>query len=413
MSSDTTTQVLHNWGYIYNNAQGMSEKCYNNTTALCPANADEQNTFGLLFDPDTNRLYWSAGNGYDTTQPPQPTVGYSVLNDTTGVATGMGEYYLNSPTYGIRGSHLLYGGFTLIPEWFAASYTGGKTLGVGFGGNFSIVGNGGGFGPALAAIAPPDPSVNPDRSGLDYTPLVGYPFYSGKRAHRLPDYVDGFDGVGSSPNATTPYFLAPAAPYPTSWNPLYSCTPTYPSTCNLDANPRCADPIFPAGCATTEAGQFFDYPPNSVGFWQWDYIFQGCTWIDTASLGGLLCIGDTGTGLQWYNYSRPNYQGFNFLWMTYDPKDLAAVAAGEKQQTDIYQAGLWYDPTLVPAGHDDGGGSDKAAVIFVPNVDINGHQDTTKNGLLFVMNVVGPQQGCEYPPVMYVYKVCDPDGSGC
>ena len=53
--------------------------------------------------------------------PPQPTVGYSVLSDATGVATGIGEYYLDSPTYGIRGAKLLYGGFTPIPEWFAAS----------------------------------------------------------------------------------------------------------------------------------------------------------------------------------------------------------------------------------------------------------------------------------------------------
>ena len=161
----------------------MSEKCYNNTTALCPANdTNAQTTSGLLFDPATNRLYWSAGNSYDAVMWPQPTVGYSVLNDATWVATGMGEYYLDSSTYGIRGAHLLYGGFTPIPQWFAASYTGGKTLGVGFGGNFSVVSNGGGFGPALAVIAPPDPSVNPDRSGLDWIPLVGYPYSSNKRA---------------------------------------------------------------------------------------------------------------------------------------------------------------------------------------------------------------------------------------
>jgi len=411
MNSGNTAQVLHDWGYIYTNAQGMSEKCYNNTTALCPNDSGGQDTYGLLFDPDTNRLYWSAGNWYDTMAPPQPTVGYSVLNDATGVATGMGEYYLSSPTYGIRGSHLLYGGFTPIPEWFAASYTGGKTLGVGFGGYYSIVGNGGGFGPAVAAIAPPNPQVNPDRSGLDYVPLVGYEINSNKRAHRFPDYVSAFESSGGSPNATTPYYIAPDAPYPTSWNPQYSCTPTYPSTCNLDANPRCADPVFPAGCATTEAGQFFNYPPNSVGFWSWDYIFQGCTWIDTTDLGGLLCIGKTGTGAMYYNYSHPNYQGSNYLWMVYDPKDLASVAAGQKQQHDIFQASYWYDPTL--ALDPNGFGSNEADVTFVPNVDINGQQDTTKNGILFVMDISGPRQGCEAPPVMYVYKVCNSDGSGC
>ena len=36
----------------------MSEKCYNNTTALCANDGGGQDTYGLLFDPDTNRLYW-------------------------------------------------------------------------------------------------------------------------------------------------------------------------------------------------------------------------------------------------------------------------------------------------------------------------------------------------------------------
>jgi len=409
MSSANTAQVLHNWGYIYTNAQGMSEKCYNNTTDLCANDGGGQDTYGLLYDPDTNRLYWSAGDGYDTMAPPQPTVGYSELSDATGVATGMGEYYLNSSTYGIRGSHLLYGGFTPIPQWFADSYTGGKTLGVGFGGNFSIASNGGGFGPSLAAIASPNPSLNPDRSGLDYVPLVGYPSSGYNiRAHRFPDYVSGFEGVGGSSNGTIPYFIAPSAPYPASWNPQYSCTPTYPSTCDITDNPRCADPVFPADCATTEHGQFFDYPPNSVGFWSWDYIYQGCTWLDTQSLGGLLCIGKTGTGAVYYNYSQPIYQGQKYLWMVYDPKDLAAVATGQRQQNDIFQASYWYDPTLVP-----GGDIANVDVTFVPNVDINGQHDTTKNGLLFVMDVFGPRQYYEYPPVMNVYKLCNPDGSGC
>ena len=55
----------------------------------------------------------------------------------------------------------------------------------------------------------------------------------------------------------------------------------------------------------------------------------------------------------------------------------------------------------------------EADVTFVPNVDINGQQDTTKNGILFVMDISGPRQGCEDPPVMSVYKVCNSDGSGC
>ena len=113
----------------------------------------------------------------------------------------------------------------------------------------------------------------------------------------------------------------------------------------------------------------------------------------------------------YYNYSHPNYQGSNYLWMVYDPKDLASVAAGQKQQHDIFQASYWYDPTL--ALDPNGFGSNEADVTFVPNVDINGQQDTTKNGILFVMDISGPRQGCEAPPVMYVYKVCNSDGSGC
>ena len=337
--------MLHDWGYIYTNAQGMSEKCYNNTTALCANDSGGQDTYGLLFDPDTNRLYWSAGNGYDTMASPQPTVGYSVLNDATGVATGMGEYYLSSPTYGIRGSHLLYGGFTPIPEWFAASYTGGKTLGVGFGGYYSIVGNGGGFGPAVAAIAPPNPQVNPDRSGLDYVPLVGYEINSNKRAHRFPDYVSAFESSGGSPNATTPYYIAPDAPYPTSWNPQYSCTPTYPSTCNLDANPpvpiRYSPQVVPR---PRQANSSIILPIASA---------SGLGIIYSKDVRGLIprisaaCYASAKLARRdVLQLLPPNYQGSNYLWMVYDPKDLASVATGQKQQHDIFQASYWYDPTL-------------------------------------------------------------------
>src|SRR5207302_9340978 len=82
---------------------------------------------------------------------------------------------------------------------------GGDTLGVGFGGYFSISSTAS-YGPALAAIAPINASVSPNDSALANVPLLGYPSDAPDRGHRDTAYTSYYDG-GTYPNT------------PGQWNP--------------------------------------------------------------------------------------------------------------------------------------------------------------------------------------------------
>ena len=72
----------------------------------------------------------------------------------------------------------------------------------------------------------------------------------------------------------------------------------------------CDTPSYPAGCS----------PNDYVGKWGLtDRVFQGCTWIDTADMGGLVWIAHMGTGDVWYQSSNTNSEGAMFLWEAYLP----------------------------------------------------------------------------------------------
>ena len=90
-------------------------------------------TDGLYYDQSSGRLYWTYGYYYNATYPYNPSIGYSTLNDATGVATGVGAWSLTG-----RQEKFDRGGVPQIPQWFANRYTGGDTLAVGFGGYFAI-----------------------------------------------------------------------------------------------------------------------------------------------------------------------------------------------------------------------------------------------------------------------------------
>src|SRR5262249_15385436 len=155
---------------------------------------------------------------------------YSTLDDATGVATGVGAWSLDG-----RPEKFDRGGTLRIPQWFADRFTDGKSLGVGFGGYFSIVSSAS-FGPALAAVSDPDITVSPDRSSLENVPLVGYPSTAPARAQRDPNYNSAYDGG--------------------DWN-----------------------------------------PQNGTGYWTWsDIIYGSATWIDTPSLQGVLFLAKVGEG---------------------------------------------------------------------------------------------------------------------
>lgn len=201
-------------------------------------------TYGLHYDQKLDRLYWNYGHWYNATNPNNSSLGFSVLNDSNGTATGIGSWSLAG-----RPEKFARGGTLRIPKWFADRYTGGKSLGVGFGGYFSIVSTAS-FGPALAAVGDPDVKANPDRSALKNVPLIGYPSNAADRGHRDPDYTSFFDG-GIYPTK------------PGKWN-----------------------------------------PSGKTGYWTWsDIILGSATWIDLPAKGGVLFIAKVGRGKVWYEGS--------------------------------------------------------------------------------------------------------------
>jgi PKD repeat protein len=325
-------QVVHYWGDIYSGQKWVA----NNGGTSDPAATE---TYGLYYDQAANRLYWSYGYGYNADSPFNPSLGYSVLNDQTGTATGVGAWSLaNRPEKFDRG------GVTPIPQWFADRFTGGMTLGVGFGGYFSVISSGS-LGPALAAIAPPDPTANPDRSALANVPLVGYPYGSGVRADRDPNY-----------NSRD-------APY----------------------GPN---------------------PQNGVGTWTWsDDIWGGGVWIDTPTGGGVLIIAKVGQGNVWYQTSTTHSQSGSYEWMVYDPKDLAAVASGAKQQWQIQPKYEWISQTL-PLGEGSSGWQGDGVN------QIGGMSFDPTTNRLYVLSVGAWVNGVVAYPEIYVYQVGPPPSGG-
>jgi len=267
------------------------------------------------------------------------------LNDTTHVATGAGAWSLTN-----RPEKYNRGGMVQIPQWFANSYTGGDTLGVGFGGYFSVISSAS-VGPALAAIAPPNPSANPIGSSLSNIPLLGYPFGAPDRAHRDTGYTNYYDG-GTYPTT------------PGQWNPA-----------------------------------------NGTGYWTWsDSIFDGGAWIDTPSMQGVLVIAKVGQGAVYYQSSDRHALRGAFEWLVYDPADLAAVASGAKQQWQIQPKYEWTTPSLLGGdqnGFSGDGSINVGGVVF----------DPTTNRLYVLVENVYAFNGFEAWPEMYVYQVGPPHAS--
>jgi hypothetical protein len=170
-----------------------------------------------------------------------------------------------------------------IPQWFADAYTGGKRLGAGCGGPYSVATVGPAhFGPALAAFSTPNITANPARSSLSFTTLVGYP-YTGE-------------------------------PYST------------PDRARRDTN---------YSVDAAEAGWIAWPPKNGSGYWTDVDMIQGGVWIDLPDKNGMLFPLTQGNGRIYYATSAPNADSSSHAWFIYDPADLAKVSQGQKQEWEI------------------------------------------------------------------------------
>jgi len=232
--------------------------------------------FGLYWDEQDKRLYWSYGNEYNTQGGDDPSIGYMTLNDSAGSTTLVGIWRFS------KGPKATLGCITPIPQWFSDAYTSGKRLGAGCGGPQSAISSGGvSMGPALTAFTPPDIATQPDRSTITGTDLVGYPFTDvvygpPDRAHRDTNYqVDDSSWMG--------------------W-----------------------------------------VPKNGVGYWtDGDWLGQSGTWVDLPNKHGVMFFPTQVTGHFYYQSSTIWGGGAEHAWYVYDPADLAKVAQGQKQQWEI------------------------------------------------------------------------------
>jgi hypothetical protein len=235
-------------------------------------------TYGLYWSEQRKRLYWNYGHWYNASSPSNPALGFSTLDDAAGKATGVGAWRFRD-----RGEKFVRGGCVEIPQWFADRFTKGKTLGVGFGGYFSITASGS-MGPALCAVAHPDPVAVPHKGFLEPVPLLGYPHTPKPpgppdRCHRNTDYKTEFDG----------------------WK-----------------------------------------PSGGVGYWTWeDQIWGGGTWLDLPEKHAVLFFCVLGHGRVWYEQSVTHAERGKYWCLAYHPRDLAAVAQGHKKQWEIQPAASW------------------------------------------------------------------------
>jgi len=306
---------------------------------------------GLWWDETDDRMYWNAGNFYNTDYADDPAVGYSTLNFTVGAetVTGVGTWKFTG-----RGCKATQGGCTPIPAWFATAYCGGKRIGVGYGGPRSAIATGPAhFGPALCAIDPPVIETYPNQTTIPYTNLVGYPY----------------NAVGY----------------------------TTPDRCHRDANYD-IDPDHPWADSPLWA------PQGEVGYIQQScFLNAGGCWIDTnptsATDGksGFLMFAWLSTGTIGYENSDEFSEGGEHSVFIYDPADLALVAQGSVDQDQIQPT---QTNVVFPAGSTyplSGRTSGLPQTAY-----LSATYDST-TGYLYVM--VAPPSSAPWNPYVHCYQV--------
>ena len=129
---------------------------------------------GFVWIEATQTLVWTWYHGYKTGDAP-PVLGMTRLSAEGGM-THYGPWHVSAPG-GLYKSY--WGGVIALPKTFAERYTDGKSLGLGFGGYYSICASAS-RGPALGAIADPDPK----QATVPVTALLYHP-------HDSPAVRDG------------------------------------------------------------------------------------------------------------------------------------------------------------------------------------------------------------------------------
>jgi hypothetical protein len=237
-----TAQVKKVWGPL--SAAGRDGKAVS-------ANAE------FWWDQAAGLLYWSSYHGY-WTGPARPLLAASRLA-ADGTVTHLGPWRAPAPYY-----KSYWGGVTPLPKGFADRYAGGRRLAIGFGGYYSICASTS-QGPALAAIARPDPA----KPALDTVELLCRPWGKHGGAPRDGDYFVANCGWGGR---------QPAGP--------------------------------------------------GKGWWTMEDVVRSGVFIDLPDRHGYIAFAYLGTGRMGYDYGHITSAGDADWWYVYDPADLGAAATG-------------------------------------------------------------------------------------
>ncbi|HLN27235.1 MAG TPA: hypothetical protein VK395_05785 [Gemmataceae bacterium] len=240
-------------------------------------------TQGLCWLGD--KLFWTYGGNYDVQPGNKPFLGFTRFN-ADGTATAFGPWLLDVGQ--ARGRNYV----TILPEWFANQYTGGRRLAVGAG--IESGSSNSSWGPGLYAIDMPG-EATPAGALLHSVPLVFYP--QTQRLIRPPDY----DVLNEREQVLT------------TRSPLF-----WPTQGNL-------------------------------GYWTAADYVPSCTWIEGRTVRGVLFGNRFASEHVWYGKSPlasgikdPCHEAkgqhgsqYRAAWLIYDANDLAAVAAGRMASSKI------------------------------------------------------------------------------
>ena len=270
---DQAATLVRNWGDIYQSERYLYKA----------SGTGDAKTIGLYWDETDQRLYWMYQDIYNASHGDDCCLGYSTLNDTTGVGTGVAAWrFVNG--IGCK----VVKGITPIPQAFADAYCSGRRLGVGFGTYESAATTGpASMGPALFAIDPPSTGTTTSRDYLPAcTTLINHPFnstaYSSPwRATRDTDYTQEFD----------------------TW----------------DVN----------------AG---------VGYFTWnDQARQSGVWLETTTKQGFLHMVTLGNARNWYETSDRHATRGTHRWAVYSIDQLASVAQSSITSHQVAPTNVWLE----------------------------------------------------------------------